>query len=388
MRTNLKLVAVVALMLAVVGSSSAWAQSTTTLRGTVRDGYGSPIAAAEVMIDAANLRTRTADDGSYQLRRVPIGEVTVTARRLGFLAKNQTLVLSASDDNTANWSLRAATTQMRPVAVTARRDVSDSRLEGFRSRLEAKRSGYFITRDRIEQSQTRSLTDALRGVPGVRVGGETRTGTHVYFRGQRCSPVVFIDGFAATATQFDFGSLDLNMVEGIEVYMSNTSMPADFMASRGLDNCGAVAIWSRPAQPRMPVVNPNAITSHEEITATLARAGAFLSNDVDEVAEMIGGDPGVAYPESMWRTGVSGEATLEFVVDASGRINWKTLSVVSATNEMFSRAVKEALVKSRWDAAVRGGKRVAQIVQLPVHFSRFSATPTEANMDTARTPPG
>lgn len=364
-------------LIATIGTQTALAQATATVRGTVRDGYGSPIAAAEVTVAGSSLTTRTADDGTYTLRRVPALLIEITARRLGYVAASRRVQAADKDEVVADWILVPAATQMRPVSVTARRQPSDRRLEGFRNRLEAKRSGYFITREMIEQSPTRSLVNALRRVPGTRIGRETAGGTAVYFRGQDCSPVVFIDGFAATAGTFDFASLDLNMVEGIEVYLSSTSMPADFFASRGMERCGVVALWSRPAQPRLPVKNVNAITSHEEITAALARAGAYMSDDVEQTASMVS-DPGVAYPDGLWSAGVSGEATLEFVVDTAGRIDWNTLSVISSTHDAFAQAVKVALVESRWRAARREGKRVAQIVQLPVYFNKVSATPATA----------
>lgn len=345
--------------------------STATLRGTVRDGYGSPISAAEVLVDGGTRRVRSDDDGNFVLRDLPVGLVSLTARRLGYeVASRQVRV--ATEGGTADWILVPAATQMRPVSVTARRQVSDQRLEGFRARLDKKPSGYLLSRDQIEQSAGRSFTDLLRRVPGVRVQPEGRGGTAVLLRSNGCSPIVFVDGYASSIGSFDFASIDLHMVEGVEVYPSASAMPAEFFSARGVERCGAVAIWSRPAQPRIPVRSATALRTHEEITAVLERATAFMSDDVEQTARILDGGPDVGYPDAMWRSGVSGEATLEFVVDTMGRINWQTLSVVSATHYAFATAVKEALVESRWEAAVRGGTRVAQIVQLPVYFSRVA----------------
>lgn len=352
------------------------ASATATVRGTVRDGYGSPIAAAEVLVDGGTLHARSDDDGSYVLRDLPIGVVSLTARRLGYEAAARQVRVAAGGA-TADWILVPAATQMRAVSVTARRQVSDQRLEGFRARLDKKPSGYLFSREQIEQSAGRSFTDLLRRVPGVRVQPESRNGTSVVLRSKGCSPIVFVDGYASSIGSFDFASIDLHMVEGVEVYPSASAMPAEFFSARGVEKCGAVAIWSRPAQPRVPVRNANAISSHEEIAAVLERAAAFMSDNVEQTARILDGGPDVGYPDAMWRSGVSGEATLEFVVDTTGRINWKTLSVVSCTHDAFATAVKEALVESRWEAAVRGGTRVAQIVQLPVYFSRVAESPAE-----------
>lgn len=341
-----------------------------TVRGVVRDGQGAPVASAEVQWLPGGPVVRTRDDGTYVLSGAPAGALALRVRRIGYLAAQRDVTVVPGSSVTADWKLERAPQQMAVLNVSGRREPSDSRLAGFRERLEAKRGGHFITRERIEQSGNRSLLDAFRGIPGIRFGAPLRgnTGRQIRFRANGCPPVVFIDGFAAAAADFDFDSIDLNMVEGIEMYASSSSVPPELLAPRGLEQCGVVAIWSRPAQPRPPK-SRSTEERRAELVKELAAGKVLTAEQVDEQASLTNGDLEVEYPEALWRTGVNGTATVEFVVDDRGKLDWGTLIVVSATEPAFGRAVVESLVSTRWTAAVRAEKAVAQLVVLTIEFT-------------------
>lgn len=341
-----------------------------TVRGVVRDEQGAPVASAEVQWLPGGPVVRTRDDGTYMLSGAPAGPLAVRLRRLGYLPGQRDVTVVTGGTVTLDWTLVRAPQQMAVLNVSGRREPSDSRLAGFRERLEAKRGGHFITRERIEQSGNRSLYDVFRGIPGVRFGTPSRgnTGRQIRFRSNGCPPVVFLDGFAAAAADFDFNSIDLNMVEGIEMYPSSSSVPPELLASRGLEQCGVVAIWSRPAQPRVPRVR-----STDERRVALAKelaAGSVLTAEqVDEQASLTTGELNVLYPETLWRSGVDGAATVEFVIDDRGRLDWGTLIMVSATNPAFGQAVLEALATAKWVAATKDAKAVAQLIVLTIEFT-------------------
>lgn len=340
-----------------------------TLQGTARTDAGEPVAGVTIVIEGFAPRATTRDDGSFILGGIPAGTIRLTARRLGYSPARRELTITAGATLRVDLTLRVASTEMAPIAVTARREPYDSRLSGFKARAESRSAGYIFTRDRIEASANRNTLDLVRSVPGVRImagqrgSGQSRT---VRFRSNRCPPTVFIDGFAASAGEFDLESVDLNMVEGIEIYLSSTSLPPEFFAvSRGLEQCGVIAIWSRPTQLRTPRPRLPA-----DAQAAETRRNAFAADAVDEVAYIRGGDPEVVYPDSLWRAETSGAVTVEFVVDERGRLDWSSLLVVNETHPYFTRAVLEALAPTQWEAARRGGRRVAQLVRLPVRFSR------------------
>jgi TonB family protein len=340
-----------------------------TLQGSARTEGGEPVPAVTIVIEGFAPRATTRDDGTFVLGGIPAGIIRVTARRLGYLPARRELTVPAGGTLRVDFTMRPAPTDMTPIAVTARREPYDARLSGFRARAEAGAAGYIFTRDRIEQSANRNTLDLVRTVPGVRVvtnsrgAGQART---IRFRSNRCPPTVFIDGFAASAAEFDLESIDLHMVEGIEVYLSSASLPPEFFAvSRGLEQCGVIAIWSRPAQARAPRPRRPA-----DAGAAETRRTAFAADSVDEVAYIHGGDPEIVYPDSLWRAEADGEVTLEFVVDERGRLDWSSLLVVNETHPYFTRAVLEALAPTQWEPARRGGRRVSQLVRLPVKFSR------------------
>lgn len=344
------------------------AQAGPVVQGVVRSEAGVPLEGAEVLVEGTTIIARTGADGSYTLRGLPAGSVRLLARRLGHAAVRRDVVAIAASTLRLDWILPSAPLMMAPIAVLGRREPSDARLSGFRARAEEKAAGHFITRERIEQSGNRNLLDAMRGIPGVRMGMMNRSSLRsVRLRGARCPPLVYIDGFPAAATEFDFESIDLNMVEGIEIYSSSSSLPPEFFSARGLEQCGVVAIWSRPAQPRRPRPQPVARRA-DSVSVAQIRAEALTADRVDQVAELLGGSPRITYPDSLFRARVSGTATLEFVVGADGRVDWRTLRVVSATHPAFAVAMQEALSLVRWEPAKLGGRKVAQLVTLPATF--------------------
>jgi TonB family protein len=355
-------------------------RQTGTIRGIVRDGQGSPVASAEVQWLPSGAVVRSKEDGSYTLIGVPVGPALVRVRRIGYLATQREITVSSQGTATADWKLARAPQEMAVLTVNARKEPSDGRLAGYRARLEAKRGGHFITRERIEQSGNRSMLDAFRGIPGVRIGTPPRgvnAGRLVRFRSSTCQPLVFIDGFAASAADFDFESIDLNMVEGIELYLSSNSVPPELMGPRGLEQCGVVAVWSRPAQARMPRAK-GTDERRAELLKELAAGKVLTAEQVDTAATLTNGDLEVDYPEVLWRTGVNGQATVEFVIDRTGRIDWGTLAVISATHVPFGTAVMQALVPTKWDAAIKGQSPVAQLVVLTIEFTHPPLPPGAA----------
>lgn len=342
---------------------------TGTLAGTVKTDAGVAVVGAQVVVEGFEGRTLTREDGTFTLSGVPAGTVRATARRLGYRPGRREIVVPAGGTAQVDFVLIRNPTEMTPIAVTARKEPYDARLSGFRDRVEKRASGYLFTREQIERSANRSTMDLVRGIPGVRVlsnprgAGQARS---VRFRSNRCPPLVFIDGMAASAGEFDLETLDLNMVEGVEVYLSSTSMPPEFFAvSRGQEQCGVIAVWSRPTQLRAP--RPRRPADAEEAES---RRGALPADSVDEPAFTLGGDPEIVYPDSLWRESAAGEVTLEFVVDDRGRLDWSSLKVVNETHPYFTRAVLEALASARWEAARLGGRRVPQLVRYPVRFAR------------------
>jgi iron complex outermembrane recepter protein len=99
-----------------VGAAPLLAQS-GTIRGTVADSAGSPVANATVTVDGTGLRMATAASGSYEIRGVPAGTFTVRARAIGFQSSGVQVTVAANDVAEQNFVLERSTVQLAPIDV-------------------------------------------------------------------------------------------------------------------------------------------------------------------------------------------------------------------------------------------------------------------------------
>jgi periplasmic protein TonB len=90
---------------------------------------------------------------------------------------------------------------------------------------------------------------------------------------------------------------------------------------------------------------------------------------VDKVALLLPGSPSPRYPEGLQHSGVEGEVVAQFVVDSAGRVDPGSITILRADDERFARAVRDALRAMRFAPAEAGGRKVAQLVQLPFQFT-------------------
>jgi len=96
--------------------------------------------------------------------------------------------------------------------------------------------------------------------------------------------------------------------------------------------------------------------------------GAYTSDIVEKVAWPRKDNPRPRYPDALKRQGVEGSFVVEFVVDSTGRVDEKTMNFPSTTHPMFLRAVRDALLHSRYFPAELAGIRVRQLVQQQFSF--------------------
>ena len=332
--------------------------------GMVVDSLGGPIVGAQVDIEGTLQHTVTDSLGRFRLLEVELGRLRINVRRLGFLPATLFLQLGAGGARQVMITMTPAPEVLAPVVVTNRREVYDARLSGFESRAAKRKNGYFITRDRIERTNSKRLSDILREVPTVRIALVRGLGTMAYVRGANCPPLVYIDGSPASAGPLDLDLIDLSSVEGIEVY-GGFGAPPEFSNVRA-DRCGVIAIWSRPFRPRE---RPPEEPVRQSVIAALVQENLVFSPDaVDSVATPIPGTIRAVYPDSLFRAQVGGSAMVRFIVDTAGLVEMPSLEV-DATHGLFAHAARVALSEARFSPAVLGGRRVRQVVALPFRFT-------------------
>jgi TonB family protein len=338
-----------------------------TVSGVVRDSSGGGIGGAEVSVAGTGLRTHTNSQGEFRLTNVPAGSVTVGVRRLGFVPAVTTIVIGANEAAAVSVVVAPLAQALATVIVRGDRRFADyGRLAGFYQRRSRSSGGHFITRDQIDQRNPGQLTDLFRNVPGARIHSSTFSNV-VRFRGMRCAPLVWLDGFPATAGEFDLDALDPYIIEGIEVYLGVATVPPEFRWVRGGGSCGAIVIWTGFEERRRKArraANPPA-----ELAKQVDERRLFTADQVD-VAARADSSAVVrpSYPDSLFREHVPGQVLVEFVVDTTGLVILESISGISSTHTLFTEAVRRALRDARFHPATIAGRKVRQLVQLPVKF--------------------
>jgi TonB family protein len=337
------------------------------LAGTVRDSSGAGIAGAEVTVAGTGLRAHTTAQGEFRLTNVPSGSVTVSVRRLGFAPVLASIVIGANEAAAISVVVTPLAQAPAQIVVRGDRRFEDyGRMSGFYQRKSRSSGGHFITREQIDQRNPAQLTDLFRSVPGARIHSSTFNNV-VRFRGMRCAPLVWLDGFPATAGEFDLDALDPYIVEGIEVYLGVATVPPEFRWVRGGGSCGAIVVWTgfeqRRRKQRMAAAPPT------ELAKQIDEGRLFTADQVDVVARTdSGGSVRPAYPDSLYRQHVTGHVLIEFVVDTTGLVVSESASAISSTHVLFTEAVRRALRDARFYPATIAGRKVRQVVQLPVKF--------------------
>lgn len=347
-----------------IPSISAGQGMRASVAGIVVDSAGSPVLGAHITVEGTELYTQTDAGGRFRLNDVGVGRVEVVVRRIGFRASSVPIDLTAAGATQLMVTLAAVPEVLAAVEVTARPEVFDARLAGFEARATKRKNGHFITRERIDQTNSKRLSDLLRQVPTVRVRMVRGQGMMAYIRGASCPPLVYIDGSPANAGPFDLDLIDLVTVEGIEVY-GGFGAPPEFSSVRA-DQCGVIAIWSRPFRPHERAAEEAQQTSL--ITALVELEHVYEAKDVDSIAAPIAGSIQTQYPSALFEAGVAGSATTRFIVDTAGLVEMPTLEI-TASHDLFAQAARQALSEARFTPARLGGRRVRQVVAIPFRFS-------------------
>lgn len=340
------------------------------IAGVVRDSLGDPIAGVEIQVRGDSARVRSAEDGSFRLVNRPAGDQVLEARRIGFRPSESSVTVAPGRVASVQLRLHPLAVALPTVRIAARVEAFDGRLEGFRTRSAGRRSGHFITRERLDRVSNYRFLDVLRELPGVRIV-QNRSGPmrSVRLRGATasCWPMVWLDGAPASAGEFDLDMLQLNTVEGIEVYPSSSTVPVEFSAARSGGFCGVIAVWTRPARPAAR----RRYSPAGYLERVLAEQGLATAADVDSAARPREETLRPVYPDSLWRQQIAGRVVAEFVVDTLGRVERESVGIVSASDAQFAEAVRAALEVAEFEPAWRRGRRVRQYVQ-----HRFVFDPT------------
>lgn len=176
----------------VLGVGSLQAQE-RTIRGTVVDSVNqAPIAGVSVAVTGTELGALTDNDGSFVIRGVPSGDVTLRVRRIGYRTKEVTVPAGQSR---LTISVRTDYLQLEELVVTGR--ATEARRQNLATSISS------VSGDQVTEVSQQTLDKALQGrVAGAiisRNSGAPGGGLQLQVRGPssvfaRSNPLYVIDG--------------------------------------------------------------------------------------------------------------------------------------------------------------------------------------------------
>lgn len=345
-------------------------QGVGIIRGTVSSDLGGTLEGAQLRLlfgSVPTARTETDENGEFTFPGLQPGPAWLEVRRLGFRPESVSVLVSDTTPLTLSVRMVRAAIELGAVKVIGRRDVTGP-MAGFYHRQQTG-SGRFFTYQEIRRRNAASMSDLLRGVPGVRIDQRGPL-TSVRIRGGRCAPLVWLDGQAMMAGEVDLDAWDPNTFGGVEIYSGPASVPIEFQRNQRMSSaCGTIVLWSRQREPSEPKRKKGVLSPAARIAALIEQGNTFLPGEVDRSALP---DSSFLvkpiYPDSLFDAAVGGRVIAEIVITESGASVMETFSALSFTHRSFVEPVRRALRDQRFIPAVRRGSMVQQVLQLPFDF--------------------
>jgi protein TonB len=94
----------------------------------------------------------------------------------------------------------------------------------------------------------------------------------------------------------------------------------------------------------------------------------LFASQVEKPAVARDGNPIPRYPSLLESSRVEGSVLVQFVVDTLGNADMSSFRVLQSSNEQFAQSLQATLPKWRFYPAETGGRKVKQVVQLPLKF--------------------
>jgi hypothetical protein len=340
---------------------------TGIVKGSVVTEGRTPLVGAQIRFGNAADAAESDDAGQFTATRVNAGSLWLRVRRIGYRPESLLVTVVAGESIEPTVVMKQIAQSIAAVRVLGRRDLTGP-MAGFYKRLQAG-SGRFFTQADVVKRQPTKMSDLLRSVPGIRI--ESRGfDNRVRIRGSRCAPLIWLDGQGLFAGEFDLDSVDPYSFEGIEVYSGPASVPIEFQGNQRVSSsCGTIILWSRRGEFRAKKLKKGEPTPSAIIARLLEESQLFTVADVDSPARV---DSALLirpfYPDSLFDAQVAGELIAEFVVGINGEAVMETFNSITTTDRSLVEPVRRAVREQRFVPAVRKGRVVQQVMQLPFRF--------------------
>ncbi|MGD1894547.1 MAG: TonB-dependent receptor domain-containing protein [Cyclobacteriaceae bacterium] len=245
-----------------ITATSAQSQS---LRGTVTDDSGEPLAGATVILKNTTRGTATDLNGQYFLNQLPVGQHTLVISYLGYQTRQQSVTLSSEEAKEVLVQLTEAAGALEDVFVTATRTA--------RAIGEVPVPAQVITGEQIDRIGSLRLDEVLQEQTGLQMISDHGSGLQM--QGLSSDYIlILIDGepvIGRTAGTTDLTRLTVNNIERIEIIRGPSS---SLYGSEAM--AGVVNIITRGNDPGW---NGNLGTQFRSFGTWDARAEAGYRND-------------------------------------------------------------------------------------------------------------
>lgn len=193
------------------------------------------------LLDSAGvflLRVQSDSIGFFRLPAPEAGSYRIRATRIGFAEIIVPIELGEKEIVEVELRMAEEAIPLRPLIVTARREIEWGTLDVFYDRMARNRErgvGWFFTRADIERRVDTQVPFFLHSVPGVFLSANAKY-VQMRHRGEFCSPRIFVDGFERGA-----GDIQMMDLEGIEVYRGRFEQ----ISGHFPNDCGTIFYWRR-----------------------------------------------------------------------------------------------------------------------------------------------
>ena len=87
---------------------------------------------------------------------------------------------------------------------------------------------------------------------------------------------------------------------------------------------------------------------------------------VEEKPSVLSGH--LEYPELLRQAGISGQVTLQAIVDSTGRVEPNSIKTIQSSNPAFEQAARSYVLKAVWRPARVRGRAVRVLISIPIVF--------------------